>query len=65
MYVCTYVLYRYVHVGVTFFSFFFFNLQVYELSKMAALAKLPDAFIIGAGAGSSLVAGVNCEVRCV
>lgn len=36
--------------------------KLYNLSDMAALAELPGAFILGAGAGSSRVAGVNCEV---
>ena len=39
--------------------------KLYDLTEMAALAELPGAFILGAGAGSSRVAGVNCEVRWV
>ncbi len=37
-------------------------LQLYDLGEMATLAELPGAFMLGAGAGSSRVAGVNCEV---
>ena len=36
--------------------------QTYDLGEMAALAGLPGGLVIGAGAGSSKVAGVNCEV---
>ncbi len=36
--------------------------KLYDLAEMAELAELPGAFVIGAGAGSSRVAGVNCEV---
>ncbi len=36
--------------------------KLYDLTEMAALAELPGAFLLGAGAGSSRVAGVNCEV---
>lgn len=36
--------------------------QVYDLGKMATLAELPGAFVIGAGAASCRVAGMNCEV---
>lgn len=36
--------------------------QLYNLGEMAALVDLPGAFILGAGAGSYKVAGVNCEV---
>ena len=32
------------------------------MGEMAALSGLPNAFILGAGAASSRVAGVNCEV---
>ena len=39
------------------------HLQLYDLGQMATLAELPGAFILGAGAGSSRVAGFNCEVR--
>lgn len=35
----------------------------YNLAEVARLAELPGAFLLGAGAGSSRVAGVNCEVR--
>jgi len=35
--------------------------KLYNLGKMAELVDLPGAFILGAGAGSSRVAGVNCE----
>jgi hypothetical protein len=35
----------------------------YDLSKVARLAGVPDAFIIGAGAASYLINGVNSEVR--
>lgn len=37
--------------------------QTYNLAEMARLAGLPGGLIIGAGAGSSKVSGVNCEVR--
>ena len=37
--------------------------KMYDLAEMAELAELPGAFVLGAGAGSSRVAGVNCEVR--
>ena len=36
--------------------------KLYDLAEVARLAELPGAFVIGAGAGSSRVAGVNCEV---
>jgi len=36
--------------------------KLYDLTEVAGLAELPGAFMIGAGAGSSRVAGVNCEV---
>ncbi len=36
--------------------------KLYNLTEVARLAELPGAFMIGAGAGSSRVAGVNCEV---
>ena len=36
--------------------------KLYDLTEMAALADLPGAFMLGAGAGSSRVAGINCEV---
>lgn len=36
--------------------------KLYDLAEMAALADLPGAFLLGAGAGSSRVTGVNCEV---
>lgn len=36
--------------------------KLYDLAEMAELAELPGAFVLGAGAGSSKVAGVNCEV---
>lgn len=36
--------------------------KLYNLTEMAVLAELPGAFLLGAGAGSSRVAGVNCEV---
>lgn len=37
--------------------------KLYNLTEMATLADLPGAFLLGAGAGSSRVAGGNCEVR--
>ena len=37
--------------------------KLYDLTQVAALVGLPGAFMIGAGAASSKVAGVNCEVR--
>ena len=36
----------------------------YDLAEVARLAGLPGAFLLGAGAGSAKVAGVNCEVSC-
>ena len=36
--------------------------KLYNLAEMATLVDLPGAFVLGAGAGSSRVAGVNCEV---
>jgi len=36
---------------------------LYDLAEIARLVDLPDAFLIGAGAGSSRVAGMNCEAR--
>ena len=36
--------------------------QFYDLGEMAALAELPGAFILGAAAVSSRVAGSNGEV---
>ena len=36
--------------------------KFYNLIEMASLAELPRAFLLGAGAGSSRIAGVNCEV---
>ena len=36
--------------------------QHYNLGEVAALAGVPGGLLIGAGAGSSRVAGVNCEV---
>lgn len=36
--------------------------KFYDLKEMARLAELPGAFLLGAGAGSSRVAGVNCEM---
>ena len=37
--------------------------KLYDLTEVASLVGLPGAFILGAGAASSRVAGVNCEVR--
>ena len=37
--------------------------QFYDLSEVARVVGLPDAFLIGPGAGSSRVVGKNCEVR--
>lgn len=37
-------------------------MQTYNLGDMARLAGVPGGLVIGAGAGSSKVAGVNCEV---
>ena len=37
--------------------------QTYDLGELAALVGVPGGLIIGAGAGSSKVAGVNCEVK--
>lgn len=39
------------------------TIQTYNLAEMARLAGLPGGLVIGAGAGSSKVSGVNCEVR--
>ncbi|XP_003385232.1 PREDICTED: ester hydrolase C11orf54 homolog [Amphimedon queenslandica] len=36
--------------------------KVYDLAQVASLAGLPNGFILGAGAGSYRVAGVNCEM---
>jgi hypothetical protein len=36
--------------------------KTYDLGELAALAGLPGGLIIGAGAGSSKAAGVNCEM---
>lgn len=38
-------------------------LQTYHLGEVAALAGVAGGLIIGAGAGSRKVVGVNCEVR--
>ena len=38
------------------------HMQFYDLGEMAALAELPGAFILGAAAVSSRVAGSNGEV---
>ena len=35
--------------------------QLYDLAEVAHVVDLPDAFLIGPGAGSSRVAGKNCE----
>ena len=37
----------------------------YDLAQVASLVDLPGAFILGAGAGSARVVGVNCEVSAV
>ena len=37
--------------------------KVYNFRDIAKSIELPGAFFIGAGAGSSRLAGVNCEVR--
>jgi len=37
-------------------------LQVYDLNTVAKDIELPGAFILGAGAASSRVLGVNAEV---
>lgn len=39
-----------------------FLLQVYDLNKVAKDIELPGAFILGAGAVSSRVLGINGEV---
>ena len=39
--------------------------KLYDLGEMAALAELPGAFVFGAGAASSRVAGVNAEVKVI
>ena len=36
--------------------------KLYDLTEVASLVGLPGAFIIGAGAASPKVTGVNCEV---
>lgn len=36
--------------------------KVYNLKEVAVKVGLPGAFFIGAGAGSSRLAGLNCEV---
>jgi hypothetical protein len=36
--------------------------QTYNLAELAALVGVPGGLVIGAGAGSSKVAGVNCEM---
>lgn len=36
--------------------------KLFDLGEMASLVGLPGAFVLGAGAGSSRVAGVNCEM---
>lgn len=38
------------------------TLQVYDLREIAKQMNLPNAFIIGAGAGPRHHVGVNCEV---
>ena len=40
----------------------FYWFQVYNLKSIAELIDLPGAFFIGAGAGSSRLTGVNCEL---
>lgn len=37
-------------------------LQVYDLNNIAKDIELPGAFILGAGAASSKILGVNAEV---
>ncbi len=37
--------------------------KLYDMADIARLVGLPGAFLLGAGAGSSKVVGVNCEVR--
>ena len=37
--------------------------QFYDLAEVARIVGLPDAFLVGAGAGSSRVVGKNCEAR--
>lgn len=37
--------------------------KVYNFKDVAKEVELPGAFFVGAGAGSSRLAGVNCEVR--
>ena len=37
--------------------------QTYNLAEVATLAGVSGGFVIGAGAGSCKVTGVNCEVR--
>lgn len=39
-----------------------FLLQVYDLNTVAKDIELPGAFILGAGAASSKVLGINAEV---
>ena len=37
--------------------------KIYNLKDVAAEINMPQAFFIGAGAGSSRLAGLNCEVK--
>ncbi len=37
--------------------------KLYNMAEIARLAELPGAYLLGAGAGSAKVVGVNCEVR--
>ena len=39
--------------------------KVYNLTDVAKEIKLPGCTFIGAGAGSSRLAGCNCELMCV
>ena len=39
-----------------------FQFQIYDMKKVAELAGLPDAFMVGAGAGPYKHVGVNSEV---
>ena len=46
-----------------FVSILLFSLQRYNMADIAAACNLPGAFVFGAGAGSSRIKTVNCEVR--
>lgn len=41
-------------------------IKVYDLKQIATeIAEIPDALVIGAGAGPTKVVGVNCEVNTI